>query len=93
MLDVSPLFVSYIECGQKGMSLTTLKKVCQTLGISADYLLFGDTAADISRKNIERTLDTVDEQYLTIIELEIKSTINTIERLTKIINGAGAPIT
>lgn len=38
-LNVSVLFVSYIECGQKGMSIETLIHMCDILQVSADYLL------------------------------------------------------
>lgn len=38
-IDVSSRFLADIEAGKVGASLITLKRVCQTLGISADYLL------------------------------------------------------
>ena len=30
-LEISALFMGYIECGQKGMSLSTLQNLCFTL--------------------------------------------------------------
>lgn len=38
-IDVSSRFLADIEAGKVGASLITLKRICQTLGISADYLL------------------------------------------------------
>lgn len=38
-IDISSRFLADIEAGKVGASLITLKKVCQTLGTSADYLL------------------------------------------------------
>ena len=40
-LDVTPKFCSDIELGLKGMSVTTLCKISDILGISTDYILFG----------------------------------------------------
>lgn len=41
LLDVGVQHVSKMERGVTGMSLTTLKNICQILNISADYLLMG----------------------------------------------------
>ena len=38
LLGVSALFLGYIECGQRGMSITTLQKICKVLNVSADYI-------------------------------------------------------
>ena len=43
-LDVTGKFVNDIECGSKGLSLKRLCALTQALGVSADYLLFGDDA-------------------------------------------------
>lgn len=74
-LNISSLFLSYIECGQKGMSLTTLQNICQILGVSADYLLLGVDDADIHKKNINLMLDSLNEEFLPVIEFQIKSLI------------------
>lgn len=39
LLDVGVQHVSNIERGAVGISLTALKKTCEILGVSADYLL------------------------------------------------------
>ena len=41
LVDVSPQYVSDMERGVVGLSLTTLKRVCTVLGVSSDTLLFG----------------------------------------------------
>lgn len=41
-LDITPRFYYDLELGLKGMSLATLYKICSTLNISSDYILFGD---------------------------------------------------
>lgn len=45
-LDISPRFITDIELGKKGMSLDTLIKICETLSVSADYLIWGKGECD-----------------------------------------------
>lgn len=40
-VDVSPQYVSNLERGIVGVSLSTLKRICIVLGISSDLILFG----------------------------------------------------
>lgn len=40
-IEVSPQYVSDLERGVVGVSLTTLKKICLVLNVSSDQLLFG----------------------------------------------------
>lgn len=40
LLDVTPKFCSDIELGVKGMSVPTLCKISDVLGLSSDYILF-----------------------------------------------------
>ena len=40
MIDVGEKFLSSIECGASGLSLATLLKICNTLHVSSDTLLF-----------------------------------------------------
>ena len=41
LLDVGVQHISNIERGVAGISLTTLKRACEVLNVSADYLLLG----------------------------------------------------
>lgn len=43
-IDVTTKFCSDIELGLKGMSVPTLCRIAQTLGLSVDYILFGAKA-------------------------------------------------
>lgn len=63
LLEISTLFLSYIECGQKGVSIQTLCKICQTLNVSADYILFGKTNPDFHKTDAQILLDNLDIQY------------------------------
>lgn len=40
--DVTPKFISGLEYGTGGMSITTLDKVAKALDVSCDYLIRGD---------------------------------------------------
>lgn len=40
-INISEIFLSQIERGEKSLSLNTLIKICEKTGCSADYLLFG----------------------------------------------------
>jgi transcriptional regulator with XRE-family HTH domain len=48
LLDVGIQHISNIERGVNGVSLATLKKICEVLDISADYLLLGKESSQES---------------------------------------------
>lgn len=78
-LEISALFMGYIECGQKGMSLSTLQNLCFTLGISADYILLGIESKNTYYSSIRLLLDSLDESYLPLVENNIKNLLSIIE--------------
>lgn len=82
-LNISTLFMGYIECGQKGMSLTTLKNLCKILGVSADYILLGETE-NITQKNIGLLLNSIDVEYLPIVEHQLKEFLLYIDEIDKL---------
>ena len=43
LIEVTPKFVSDIELGVKGMSVPTLCRISTVLGLSIDYIMFGNT--------------------------------------------------
>lgn len=45
-LDVSVSYLAELERGRTGISVKMLIKVCNVLGLSADYILFGEQRAD-----------------------------------------------
>lgn len=54
-IEVTPKFCSDIELGVKGMSVPTLCRISRSLGLSTDYILFGDSEEHASGQ-IERML-------------------------------------
>ena len=71
-VHISPQFLSEVERGIKGVSAETLRKLCDGLGLSADYLLCGKEAlTDISP--IVAMLATLDEAYIPLAEDVLKT--------------------
>ena len=66
LVDVSVSYMAEVERGRTGVSVKTLVKICEVLGLSADYVIFGN----------ERDTDTIlldkisriDESYLPLLE-------------------------
>lgn len=80
-LNISSLFLGYIECGQKGMSLTTLKNLCLLLDISSDYILLGKEYNETSKSNIQLLLDSVDSKYIPLLESILRNQIGCIKEI------------
>ena len=65
-LDVSVSYLAELERGRTGISVKMLIKVCNVLGLSADYVLFGT-----ERTEDELRLDAIrriDEKYLPLLD-------------------------
>ena len=65
-LDVSVSYLAELERGRTGLSVKMLIKVCNLLGLSADYVLFGS-----EREQDERRLDAIhriDGKYLPLLD-------------------------
>lgn len=78
LLDISTLFMSYIECGQKGMSLETLVSICRTLGVSADYILLGVQSSAAEDCDAQRILAGMLPQYLPLAADTLRNLQKTI---------------
>lgn len=68
-IDVSPQYISDLERGVVGISLATLKRLCISLGIPADQILFGaETPTDFSA--LERKCHGLSgEQYALLLQM------------------------
>ena len=65
-LDVSVSYLAELERGRTGISVKMLIKVCNVLGLSADYVLFGN-----DRQEDTLCLDAIhriDEKYLPLLD-------------------------
>ena len=65
-LDVSVSYLAELERGRTGISVKMLVKVCNILGLSADYVLFGnDRQEDAMRLD---AIHRIDEKYLPLLD-------------------------
>lgn len=65
-LDVSVSYLAELERGRTGISVKMLIKVCKVLGLSADYVLFGnDRPEDAQRLD---AIHRIDEKYLPLLD-------------------------
>ena len=65
-LDVSVSYLAELERGKTGISVKMLIRVCKTLGLSADYVLFGN-----EREEDELLLDKIhriDKRFFPLLE-------------------------
>ena len=86
-IEVSPHYISDLERGVVGISLATLRRLCVTLGISADRVLFGKTESEDAFSALERKCHGLSEEqyqlllgmvdrFVAAIELERKNKIS-----------------
>ena len=66
VLDVSVSYMAEVERGRTGISVKMLIKICKVLGLSADYVLFGETRTD-DELRVDR-IRRIDERYLPLLD-------------------------
>lgn len=66
LLDVSVSYMAEVERGRTNVSLKTLTKICKLLGLSADYLMFGETRGEDAL--IYDKLQRLNEKYLPLVD-------------------------
>ena len=73
-LDVSVSYLAELERGRTGISVKMLIKVCNVLGLSADYVLFGsERTEDEMRLN---AIQRIDEKYLPLLDKVIEELLS-----------------
>ena len=73
-LDVSVSYLAELERGRTGISVKMLIKVCNVLGLSSDYVLFGS-----QRTEDELRLDAIhriDGKYLPLLDWMIEELLS-----------------
>lgn len=66
LLDVSVSYMAEVERGRTGISVKMLMKICSVLGLSADYVLYGEerTKDDVLANQIHR----INDKYLPLLQ-------------------------
>ena len=77
-MGISPQFLAEIEHGNKGVSLTNLKKACEVLQVTADYLLTGIQGSDAAQ--LSYLLDGRSDAEKQFIEGLIKNSLQLMDR-------------
>ena len=65
-LDVSVSYLAELERGRTGISVKLLKKVCAVLGLSADYIIFGENRS--SDAMLADKIHRIDEKYIPLLD-------------------------
>jgi transcriptional regulator with XRE-family HTH domain len=65
--DTSVQFVADIECGRKGMTTFTLRKLAEALHVSTDYIIYG-TQTETKDSQITLLLETMNDNHREIAE-------------------------
>ena len=68
-VDVSPQYISDLERGVVGISIPTLKRVCITLGVSSDQILFGTTTKNRAAALNDLCKPLTEEQFVILTEV------------------------
>lgn len=66
LLDVSVSYMAEVERGRTGISVRMLVKICNVLGLSSDYILFGEQRTD-DEKFLER-VKRINPQYIPLLD-------------------------
>ena len=65
-LDVSVSYLAELERGRTGISVKMLITICKVLGLSADYVLFGNDRSEDSKRL--DAIRRIDEKYLPLLD-------------------------
>ena len=66
LLDVSVSYMAEVERGRTGISVKMLIKICDVLGLSADYVLFGEKRCGDEHR--AQRIWRIDSRYLPLLD-------------------------
>ena len=79
IIDLSPFYIGQIERGDRNMSIDTLVKISNSLNISVDYILKGQT---VYMEQIY-TMEAMQNNYKDELDIEIKDFLDLLSGLSK----------
>jgi len=68
-IEVSPQYISDLERGVVGISIPTLKRLCTSLGVSSDQILFDRQAEGYALAIGERCKGLSDRQFQLVLDI------------------------
>ncbi len=78
MVGISLRFLTDIELGTKGMSFSTLIRICSVLNTSTDFIILGKKENDVF-SDFRETLENIDEKYLPLLSEIFNLFVKTIK--------------
>lgn len=83
LVNISPVFLACVEYGQKGVSLTTLSRLCETLQVSADFLLLGKCPPRAEKTEAQQLVESIDPAYQAVTAEFLRALIRTFAEVRK----------
>ena len=77
-LDVSTQYISDLERGVTGASITNIVKICEILSVSCDYILMGRMNEKNSSEEISNRLQYLSKEQMDVIEKGINVLIEAL---------------
>lgn len=78
--NITPQFLSEIEHGKKAMSAETLFKICSSMDISSEYILFGAERNCLQKSPFSQYLEKLyGTEYMSILEDIMKTFCKTLD--------------
>lgn len=87
---ISPTFLANLECGNKMMSLMTLKRLTDVLRVSADTILYGESP-DNQIKNMEALLRNQPAEMIRYVEKLINLSVACVASICSDTGNDGGP--
>lgn len=78
LIDVSPQYISDLERGVVGASISTIKRICSTLYISSDQILFG--------KNSENRIDIFSDKCNGLSDEQFRILMDIVSKYVEAVN-------
>lgn len=79
-VEVSIGYFCQIEKGQRNASLPVTIKLAEALGVSLDYLIYGDKSIDVDKKDLHNIIDNASSRQLKVISDILTSVIPNLKK-------------
>ena len=83
VIDVSTQYISDLERGVVGASLSTIKAICITLEITSDSLLFGEISKSANQSGLLRLCEDLTDGQLDAITSMIRIFVREIKKVAE----------
>lgn len=78
-LDVSVSYLAELERGRTGISVKMLTKICNVLGLSADFVLFGEARTE-DRLRLD-SINRISPEYIPLLDKIITELLSLSENI------------